>query len=113
MSEAKTDETIVHNGAAPAHEDDASHETGAHDQGANGETEILRGLRESARATTDALRDAYRGATAAMSDLSEEACQIGSRTSAQISRQVEAQPMTSVLVAASIGLIAGVLLARR
>jgi ElaB/YqjD/DUF883 family membrane-anchored ribosome-binding protein len=108
MSQAKADETTMHNGSGAAHHDETSRGSNG-----NGEAQSLRGLRESARATSDALREACRGASAAISDLSEEAYQIGSQTGARISRQVEAQPMTSLLVAASIGLVAGVFLARR
>jgi len=70
-------------------------------------------LGEGARATASALRDAYRGASATVSDLSGEAYQIGTKTSAQIARTVESQPMTAVLIAASLGLVAGILLSRR
>jgi ElaB/YqjD/DUF883 family membrane-anchored ribosome-binding protein len=108
MSQSKADDTTMHNGSGAGHENDVSGESNG-----NGEALSYRGLRESARATSDALREACRGASAAISDLSEEAYQIGSQTGARISRQVEAQPMTSLLVAASVGLIAGVFLARR
>jgi len=108
MSQPNSDDTTMHNGSGAEHRNDMTNEANA-----SGEAESCRGLRESARATTDALREACRGASAAISDLSGEAYQIGSRTGARVSRQVEAQPMTSLLVAASIGLIAGVFLARR
>jgi ElaB/YqjD/DUF883 family membrane-anchored ribosome-binding protein len=102
----------------------AVHEHGGHGNGAaikngaspNGDASefgTLRGLRENARVAMDALRDAGRGASAAVSELGDGAYQAGARTGARIARQVEAQPMTSVIVAASLGLIAGVLLARR
>jgi ElaB/YqjD/DUF883 family membrane-anchored ribosome-binding protein len=108
MSQPNTDETTIHNGAGSGHDDVMPRNSGA-----NGEATSYAGLRESARATTEALREACRGASAAISELSEEAYQLGSQTGARISRQVEAQPMTSLLVAASIGLVAGVFLARR
>jgi ElaB/YqjD/DUF883 family membrane-anchored ribosome-binding protein len=108
MSQPTADETTIHNGAGAGHDDDTSRKAGS-----NGDATSFVGLRESARATSDALREACRGASAAISELSEEAYQIGSQTGARISRQVEAQPMTSLLVAASIGLVAGVFLARR
>jgi ElaB/YqjD/DUF883 family membrane-anchored ribosome-binding protein len=79
----------------------------------NGEFSATRQLRENAKVAMDALRDAGRGASAAASELGEEAYQMGARTSAQIARQVETQPITSVLIAASLGLVAGMLLARR
>jgi ElaB/YqjD/DUF883 family membrane-anchored ribosome-binding protein len=80
---------------------------------ANGEFSTMRGLRENARIAMDALRDAGRGASAAVSELGDDAWQAGARTGARLSRQVEAQPMTSVIIAASLGLVAGVLLTRR
>jgi ElaB/YqjD/DUF883 family membrane-anchored ribosome-binding protein len=80
---------------------------------ANGESDAMRGLRDSAQVATDAVCDAGRKASSAMKELGDSAYQIGSRTGARVARQVEAQPMQSALVAASLGLIIGVLLARR
>ena len=79
----------------------------------NGEANVLRGLRESARITTDALCDVGHKASVAIKELGDGAYQVGSRTGARVARQVEAQPMTAALVAASLGLIIGVLLPRR
>jgi ElaB/YqjD/DUF883 family membrane-anchored ribosome-binding protein len=76
-------------------------------------SDLLRSLRESARLTTDALVDAGYKASTAMKDLGDGAYQAGSRTGARVARQVEAQPMTAALLAASIGLVIGVLLPRR
>jgi ElaB/YqjD/DUF883 family membrane-anchored ribosome-binding protein len=79
----------------------------------NGEGNVLRGLCESARVTTDAICDAGYKASATMKELSDGAYQMGSRAGARVAREVEAQPMTAALVAASLGLIVGVLLPRR
>lgn len=79
----------------------------------NGEANVLRGLRESARVTSDALCDAGHKASVTVKELSDGAYQMGSRAGARVARQVEAQPMTAALVAASLGLIIGVLLPRR
>ena len=78
-----------------------------------GEANSLRGLRESARVTSDALCDAGHKASVAMKEPGDGAYQIGTRTGARVARRVEAQPMTAALVAASLGLIIGVLLPRR
>jgi|HubBroStandDraft_6_1064221.scaffolds.fasta_scaffold1424550_1 hypothetical protein len=79
----------------------------------NGAATAMRGLLDNARVAKDALRGACRGASATAAEFGEEAYQIGSKTTAQLTRQVVAQPMTSMLVAGSLGLIAGVLLTRR
>jgi ElaB/YqjD/DUF883 family membrane-anchored ribosome-binding protein len=80
---------------------------------ANGEASVLHGLRESARATTDAVYDAGHKASVTMKEFGDGAYEMGSRAGARVARQVEAQPMTAALVAASLGLIIGVLLPRR
>jgi ElaB/YqjD/DUF883 family membrane-anchored ribosome-binding protein len=95
------------------HGNGASSRNGASTNGDAGESSTLHGLRENARVAMDALRDAGRGASAAVSELGGGAYQASARTGAQIARQVEAQPMTSVIIAASLGLVAGILLARR
>lgn len=79
----------------------------------NGDANVLRGLRESARATSDALCAAGQKASAAIQELGDGAVQIGTRTGARVARQVEAQPMTAAIVAASLGMIIGMLLPRR
>jgi hypothetical protein len=81
--------------------------------GTDSETGPFRGFREGARVTTDAICDAGQKASAAIKDLGDGVYQFGARTGAGVARQVEAQPMTAALVAASLGLIVGVLLARR
>jgi ElaB/YqjD/DUF883 family membrane-anchored ribosome-binding protein len=112
MSKSMSDELTGDEGTLPMHGNGA-HKNGAPANGDAGESATLRGLRENAKVAMDALRDAGRGASAAVSDLGGGAYQAGARTGAQIARQVEAQPMTSVVIAASLGLVAGILLARR
>jgi hypothetical protein len=98
-------------------EDPTVHEIPQHDQSdkpeTNGDASVLRSLREGARLTTDALCDAGYKASVAVKELGDSAYQVGGRTGARVARQVEAQPMTAALLAASIGLIIGVLLPRR
>jgi len=79
----------------------------------NGDASVLRGLRESARVTGDAFCAVGQKASAAIQELSDGAVQIGSRTGASVVRQVEAQPMAAAVVAASLGMIIGILLPRR
>jgi len=74
---------------------------------------VIRGLWAHLRLPDGSLSDACRGASATVTGLGEEAYQIGTRTGARIARGVEAQPMTSIVIAGSLGLIAGILLARR
>lgn len=83
------------------------------DQEQNGEVKAMRGPRESARITAEALRDAGQKASVAVRGFGENAYQIGSRTGTRVARQVEAQPMASAMIAASLGLIIGMLLTRR
>jgi ElaB/YqjD/DUF883 family membrane-anchored ribosome-binding protein len=98
-------------------EDSTIHETTQNGEGGKPETDgdatVLSSLRESARLTTDALYDAGYKASAAVKEFGDGAYQAGSRAGARVARQVEAQPMTAALVAASLGLIIGVLLPRR
>lgn len=68
---------------------------------------------DAARATADAFRVAGRKASAVMADLKEEALDTGARTREQVASRVQSQPMTSVLVAAALGLIAGLLISRQ
>jgi len=97
MSSSKVDEPTLHDAETAA----------------NGASDAMRELRGSVQAAADVLCDAGRKASVAVKELSDGAYQIGSRTGTRVARQVEAQPMTSVVIAASLGLIAGVLLARR
>lgn len=116
MSKSQYDEptgedgTFTEGASTEHHNGSSEHANGS---AASGDFSTMRGLRENARIAMDALRDAGRGASAAVSDIGGGAYQAGARTGAQIARQVEAQPMTSVIVAASLGLVAGILLARR
>jgi len=79
----------------------------------NGNVHVLRSLRESTRLSTDALCDAGYKASAAVKELGDGAYKAGCRAGAQVARRVEAQPMVAALVAASLGLIVGVMLPRR
>jgi ElaB/YqjD/DUF883 family membrane-anchored ribosome-binding protein len=48
-----------------------------------------------------------------MADLTEEARDTGAKTRDQVSSRVQAQPMTSIVVAAALGLVAGLLMSRQ
>jgi ElaB/YqjD/DUF883 family membrane-anchored ribosome-binding protein len=75
--------------------------------------DVIPSFADAARATADALRVAGRKASAVMSDLTEEARGTGVKTREQVVSKVQAQPMTAVLVAAALGLVAGLLLTRQ
>ena len=68
---------------------------------------------DAARATADAIRVAGRKASAVMADIKEEARDTGTKTREQVVGRVQAQPMTSLLVVAALGLVAGLLMSRR
>jgi ElaB/YqjD/DUF883 family membrane-anchored ribosome-binding protein len=68
---------------------------------------------DAARATADAFRVAGRKASTVMADITEEARGTGVKTRDQVASTVQAQPMTSILVAAALGLVAGLLLSRK
>ena len=76
-------------------------------------SEVMPGFTDAARATADALRIAGRRASAVMSDLKDEARDTGMKTREQVASRVQEQPMTSILIAAAVGLIAGLLLSRQ
>jgi ElaB/YqjD/DUF883 family membrane-anchored ribosome-binding protein len=76
-------------------------------------TDAIPAFADAARATADALRVAGRKASAVMSDLTEEARDTGMKTRDQMVSKVQAQPMTAILVAAALGLVAGLLLTRQ
>jgi|SwirhisoilCB1_FD_contig_41_860065_length_472_multi_4_in_0_out_0_1 ElaB/YqjD/DUF883 family membrane-anchored ribosome-binding protein len=90
-----------------------SENDGSDKSGSNGDAGVLQSLREGARMTTETLYDAGQKASAAIKDFGDNAYQMGSQTGARVVRQVEAQPVAAVLIAASIGMIIGVLLPRR
>lgn len=92
---------------------DASDEHIVRDQTQSERSDALRGLREGARMTTDAVCEAGYKASAVMKELGDGAYQFGSKTGARVARQVEAQPLTSALIAASLGVIVGMWLSRR
>ncbi len=73
-------------------------------------TDAMPSFADAARATADALRVAGRKASAMMADLSEEARDTGAKTRDQVASKVQAQPMTSILIAAALGLVAGLLM---
>ncbi len=64
-------------------------------------------------ATSEALKDAGRKAAVTMNDLAEAASATGAKAREHVSRQVEEQPVASLLMAAAMGLVVGVLLTRR
>jgi len=70
-------------------------------------------LHKGARFARDTFRDAARGAAVAATGFAESTYDIGTKAGARVVRQVEAQPMASALIAASLGMIAGLLLSRR
>ena len=61
----------------------------------------------------DAVRDAAQKVSAAATDFGQEAVARGTRYGQNVVEQVEAQPLTSVIIAAAAGLVAGLLIARR
>jgi hypothetical protein len=107
MNTADPDEPNAHENAQQQHRDRAGKPE------INGDASVLRGLRESARVTSDALCAAGQKASAAMQGLGDGAVQFGTRTGARVARQVEAQPMAAAVIAASLGVIIGMLLPRR
>ena len=64
-------------------------------------------------ATSEALKDASRKASVTMNEFAEAASATGAKAREQVSRQVEEQPVASLLMAAAMGLVVGVLLTRR
>ncbi len=68
---------------------------------------------EAARATAEAVRAVSRKASAAMTEVGEEARQTSARGGAHVARYVGAHPVISIAIAASVGVFAGLLLARR
>jgi len=90
-----------------------SQNEGSDKAASNGDAGVMHSLRESARMTTETLYDAGQKASAAIKDFGDNAYQMGSQTGARVVRQVEAQPVAAALIAASIGMIIGVLLPRR
>ena len=93
--------------------DAARHGQDAARQAIDEATDAVPTFGDAARATADALRVAGRKASAVMSDLKEEALDTGTKTREQVASRVQAQPMTSVLIAAALGLIAGLFLSSR
>jgi ElaB/YqjD/DUF883 family membrane-anchored ribosome-binding protein len=68
---------------------------------------------EAARAAADMLRETGRKATEAVSHLADDAYETGTKTRDEVAHRVVDQPLTAVLLAAGIGLLAGLLFSRR
>jgi ElaB/YqjD/DUF883 family membrane-anchored ribosome-binding protein len=100
MSEAKFDDPVKHIDASIR---DAK-STAAH-----AAKDTIPVFSEAARATADAWRAAGRKASAMMSDLGDAVPE----KREEVARHVQSRPLTAVLVAAGVGLLAGLLLARR
>ena len=60
-----------------------------------------------------AVREATRKVSAAASDVGHQVYERGQRVGQSVVDQVESQPLTSILVAAAAGFVAGLLIARR
>jgi ElaB/YqjD/DUF883 family membrane-anchored ribosome-binding protein len=78
-------------------------------QADNAADRAAQGISDAASAAGTAVRDATRKVGATAADLGDRA----SEASHDLSRRVEQQPLTSVLVAAGVGFVAGLLLSRR
>lgn len=66
-----------------------------------------------AKSTSQVMDEVSRKATERMADVTNAVFDTGSKARAQVAKQIEEQPMTAILVAASVGLLAGLLMARR
>lgn len=108
MSNTRSDRSPALHDAAK--QQDAS--SSPHHQAAAGSDETGP-LGEAARATAEAVRDVGRKASAAMTEVGEEAYRTGARGGAHVGRYIGAHPVTSIAIAASLGLFAGLLLSRR
>jgi ElaB/YqjD/DUF883 family membrane-anchored ribosome-binding protein len=73
----------------------------------------VNGIKNAARTAANSTNDAGRKAVSAMGDLGEDAYATGAKVGTKVARHVEAQPLAALLVAGSVGLIAGLLLSRR
>lgn len=60
-----------------------------------------------------AVRDAAGRVSEAAADMGDKVYKRGMQASQQVSKQVELQPLSSILVAASAGFVVGLLMARR
>ena len=74
---------------------------------------VSRAVSDAAAGVGAAVRDAAQQAYASASEFRDETIAQGNRFSADVRGQVRHQPLTAVLAAAGIGLVAGLLLARR
>jgi ElaB/YqjD/DUF883 family membrane-anchored ribosome-binding protein len=99
-----------------------SYERDARDAAARAQSNARRGIDEAkdaipafgdaARSAADAVLAAGRKASSVMSDLTDDARDTGAFTRDQFVSQVREQPMAAVLIAAALGLIAGLFLSR-
>jgi ElaB/YqjD/DUF883 family membrane-anchored ribosome-binding protein len=83
------------------------------DKAANAANDMSQRVGDAAAEAGAAVREATRKVTSAASDMGQQVLQHGQRVSKGVVEQVESQPVTSVLVAAAAGFVAGMLLARR
>jgi ElaB/YqjD/DUF883 family membrane-anchored ribosome-binding protein len=67
---------------------------------------------EAARATADAVRASGRKASAVMADFGEDAVDKSKQARDEVVERVKTQPIAALLIAAGVGLLAGVLLGR-
>jgi ElaB/YqjD/DUF883 family membrane-anchored ribosome-binding protein len=67
---------------------------------------------DAARATGEAFRRASRKASAVVSEFGGQALDTGTTKRDQLASHVQTQPVTSIVIAAALGLVAGLLFAR-
>jgi len=70
---------------------------------------VIPAFGDAARATADVIRDAGRRASSAISDLGDGVPE----TREAVTKRVQEQPITALLIAAGIGILAGMLLFRK
>ena len=82
-------------------------------QAASAASDFGERLGQSAADAGDAVRDATRAVGDAATGVGPRAYETGQRAGQSLAEQVEKQPMMSLVAAATVGLLAGMLLARR
>ena len=82
-------------------------------QVSNGANDMSQRVSDAAAEAGAAVREATRKVAAAASDVGQQVYDRGQRVGKGVADQVENQPITSVLVAAAAGFVAGLLIARR
>jgi ElaB/YqjD/DUF883 family membrane-anchored ribosome-binding protein len=80
---------------------------------ANAADDISQRVGAAAADAGAAVRDAAKKVSAVASDFGQQTLERGNRYGKEVISQVESQPLTSVLIAAGAGFVAGLLLARR